>query len=81
MYPAQPGTTGLAPTPSMALPTRSEPLMDWVNRVIDKRTATGKALAKWRANSIADLGGDDANAFCDAPMGEISPQGSIDLLL
>ena len=30
------------------------------NRVIDKRTATGKALAKWRADLIADLGGDDA---------------------
>src|SRR5215217_6446537 len=29
------------------------------NRVIDKRTATGKALAKWRADLIADLGGDD----------------------
>jgi hypothetical protein len=30
------------------------------NRVIDKRTATGKALAKWRADLTADLGGDDA---------------------
>ena len=30
------------------------------NRVIDKRTATGKALAKWRADLIGDLGGDDA---------------------
>ena len=29
------------------------------NRVIDKRTATGKALAKWRADLIEDLGGDD----------------------
>ena len=28
------------------------------NRGIDKRTATGKALAKWRADLIADLGGD-----------------------
>jgi len=30
------------------------------NRVIDKRTATGKALAKWRSDLIADLGGEDA---------------------
>ena len=29
------------------------------NRLIDKRTVTGKALAKWRAYLIADLGGDD----------------------
>src|SRR5262245_24805985 len=28
------------------------------NRVIDKRTATGKALAKWRHDLIQDLGGD-----------------------
>src|SRR5678816_4577929 len=28
------------------------------NRVIDKRTATGKALAKWRADLIQDLGAD-----------------------
>ena len=27
------------------------------NRVIDRRTATGKALAKWRADLIQDLGG------------------------
>ncbi len=28
------------------------------NRVIDRRTATGKALAKWRADLVRDLGGD-----------------------
>jgi len=28
------------------------------NRVIDRRTATGKALAKWRADLVQDLGGD-----------------------
>jgi hypothetical protein len=28
------------------------------NRVIDRRTATGKALTKWRADLIEDLGGD-----------------------
>jgi hypothetical protein len=28
------------------------------NRLIDRRTATGKALAKWRADLIHDLGGD-----------------------
>src|SRR5262245_5669558 len=28
------------------------------NRAIDKRTATGKALAKWRHDLIQDLGGD-----------------------
>src|SRR5215831_3383085 len=28
------------------------------NRAIDKRTATGKALAKWRKDLIADLGND-----------------------
>jgi hypothetical protein len=28
------------------------------NRVIDKRTATGKALAKWRMDLIRDLGSD-----------------------
>src|SRR5215813_896844 len=28
------------------------------NRVIDKRTATGRALAKWRKDLIADLGND-----------------------
>jgi hypothetical protein len=28
------------------------------NRVIDKRTATGKALAKWRKDLERDLGGD-----------------------
>src|SRR5262245_47301918 len=28
------------------------------NRVIDKRTVTGRALAKWRKDLIADLGGD-----------------------
>jgi hypothetical protein len=28
------------------------------NRLIDRRTATGKALAKWRADLIQDLGGD-----------------------
>ena len=28
------------------------------NRAIDKRTATGKALAQWRKDLIADLGGD-----------------------
>lgn len=28
------------------------------NRLIDRRTATGKALARWRADLIADLGGD-----------------------
>src|SRR5690242_2454367 len=28
------------------------------NRLIDQRTATGKALAKWRRDLIADLGGD-----------------------
>lgn len=28
------------------------------NRVIDRRTVTGKALAKWRADLIHDLGGD-----------------------
>jgi hypothetical protein len=27
-------------------------------RLIDKRTVTGKALAKWRNDLIADLGGD-----------------------
>jgi hypothetical protein len=30
------------------------------NRLIDRRTATGKALAKWRAELIADLGGADS---------------------
>jgi hypothetical protein len=28
------------------------------NRVIDRRTVTGKALARWRKDLIADLGGD-----------------------
>jgi hypothetical protein len=28
------------------------------NRLVDKRTVTGKALAKWRADLIQDLGGD-----------------------
>ena len=28
------------------------------NRLIDKRTVTGRALAKWRNDLIADLGGD-----------------------
>jgi phage FluMu gp28-like protein len=28
------------------------------NRLIDRRTATGKALAKWRADLIRDLGED-----------------------
>jgi hypothetical protein len=28
------------------------------NRLIDKRTVTGKALAKWRQDLIQDLGGD-----------------------
>jgi len=28
------------------------------NRLIDKRTVTGRALAKWRADLIGDLGGD-----------------------
>ena len=28
------------------------------NRLIDRRTVTGRALAKWRADLIADLGGD-----------------------
>src|SRR5262245_34954495 len=28
------------------------------SRVIDRRTATGKALAKWRKDLIVDLGGD-----------------------
>jgi hypothetical protein len=28
------------------------------NRLIDRRTVTGKALAKWRADLIRDLGGD-----------------------
>lgn len=28
------------------------------NRAIDKRTATGRALAKWRQDLIQDLGGD-----------------------
>ena len=28
------------------------------NRVIDHRTVTGRALAKWRSDLIADLGGD-----------------------
>ena len=28
------------------------------NRLIDRRTATGKALTKWRADLVADLGGD-----------------------
>jgi hypothetical protein len=28
------------------------------NRVVDRRTTTGKALAKWRRDLIADLGGD-----------------------
>jgi hypothetical protein len=28
------------------------------NRVIDRRTVTGRALAKWRADLIQDLGGD-----------------------
>lgn len=28
------------------------------NRVIDRRTATGKALAKWRADLVQDLGGE-----------------------
>lgn len=28
------------------------------NRLLDKRTVTGKALAKWRNDLIADLGGD-----------------------
>ena len=28
------------------------------NRLVDKRTRTGKALAKWRADLVADLGGD-----------------------
>ena len=28
------------------------------NRLIDRRTVTGKALAKWRADLIHDLGGD-----------------------
>jgi hypothetical protein len=28
------------------------------NRLVDKRTVTGKALAKWRAELIQDLGGD-----------------------
>ena len=30
------------------------------NRVIDRRTVTGKALAKWRADLVQDLGGDDS---------------------
>jgi hypothetical protein len=28
------------------------------NRAVDKRTRTGKALAKWRADLVQDLGGD-----------------------
>jgi hypothetical protein len=28
------------------------------NRAIDKRTVTGRALAKWRQDLIQDLGGD-----------------------
>jgi hypothetical protein len=28
------------------------------NRVIDRRTATGKALAKWRTDLLTDLGGE-----------------------
>ena len=29
-----------------------------INRALDRRTATGKALARWRQDLIADLGGD-----------------------
>jgi len=32
--------------------------MDLGNKAIDKRTTLGKALAKWRADLIQDLGGD-----------------------
>jgi len=38
------------------------------NRVIDRRTVTGKALAKWRLDLIQDLGGDvstQQSAFVD----------------
>ena len=28
------------------------------NRLVDKRTRTGKALSKWRADLVGDLGGD-----------------------
>jgi hypothetical protein len=30
------------------------------NRLIDRRTVTGKALARWRADLVGDLGGADA---------------------
>ena len=30
------------------------------NRLIDRRTVTGRALAKWRADLTQDLGGEDA---------------------
>ena len=59
MNPAQKGKTKPRTYSKHGLTTLKRAVNGLGNRVIDKRTATGKALAKWRADLIADLGGDD----------------------
>ncbi len=59
MNPAQNGKTKPRTYSKHGLTTLKRAVNGLGNRVIDKRTATGKALAKWRADLIEDLGGDD----------------------
>ena len=59
MNPAQNGTKKPRTYSKHGLTTLKRAVNGLGNRAIDKRTATGKALARWRADLIADLGGAD----------------------
>ena len=57
MNPAQKGKTTPRTYSKHGLTILKRAVNGLVDRVIDKRTVTGKALAKWRADLITDLGG------------------------
>jgi hypothetical protein len=59
MNPTENGKKKPRPYSKHGLTTLKRAVNGLGNRVIDKRTATGRALAKWRADLIEDLGGDD----------------------
>ncbi len=47
------------------------------NRLIDKRTATGRALAEWRKELVSNLGGKDAISAQQAAVIELAVKSKL----
>ena len=68
MKPANKRKTPHRPPPKHGITTLKRAVKELGGRAIDRRTTLGKALARWRADLVTDLGGEEAISTQEAAL-------------